>query len=153
MAEKSDERIEVTDENFGELLIKGLREVRAIQRGESEPAYRVRRVVTAQDADVDPPRHYKGEGIQQIRERMGLSQTVFARVLNASPDTVKAWEQGKREPDGMALALLEVADNHPEALLDRVREKSARRSREQDCRPTSPPSTYASAGGRPSPQP
>lgn len=129
MPKQDEDRIEVTDENFGELLIQGLREVRAIQRGESEPAHRVRRVVTAQEAEVEPPRHYKGAGIQKIRERMGLSQTVFARVLNASPETVKAWEQGKREPDGMALALLEVANNHPEALLERVREKPARLDR------------------------
>jgi putative transcriptional regulator len=129
MQRQGEDRIEVTDDNFGELLIQGLREVRAIQGGESEPAHRVRRVVTVQDAEVKPPRHYKGAGIQKIRERMGLSQAVFARVLNASPDTVKAWEQGKREPDGMALALLEVADTHPEALLERVTEKSARRTR------------------------
>jgi DNA-binding transcriptional regulator YiaG len=129
MAEQSEDRVEVTNENFGELLIRGLEEARSIRHGESEPAHRVRRTMTALDADVEPPRHYKGASIQQIRERMGLSQTVFARVLNASPDTVKAWEQGKREPDGMALALLEVADTHPEALLERVREKPARRTR------------------------
>ncbi len=52
---------------------------------------------------------------------MGLSQAVFARVLNASSDTVKAWEQGKRQPDGMALTLLEIAERHPKVLLSRVR--------------------------------
>lgn len=56
MAKQDEDRIEVTDENFGELLVQGFREVRAIQRGESEPAHRVRRVVTAQEADVTPPR-------------------------------------------------------------------------------------------------
>jgi putative transcriptional regulator len=49
-----------------------------------------------------------------------VSQRVFARVLNASAETVKAWEQGKRQPDGMALTLLEIAENHPEALLSRI---------------------------------
>jgi len=44
-----------------------------------------------------------------------------ARLLNASSDTVKVWEQGKREPEGMAQALLQVADKHPEALLERVK--------------------------------
>jgi DNA-binding transcriptional regulator YiaG len=41
---------------------------------------------------------------------------------------VKAWEQGKRTPDGIALALLQVADEHPQALLSRVRMKPARSS-------------------------
>jgi len=36
---------------------------------------------------------------------------------------VKAWEQGKRVPDGIALALLQVADEHPEALMSRVGKK------------------------------
>ena len=72
---------------------------------------------------VQPPRQYEGAGIQRIREQPGLSQSVFAQVLNASAETVKAWEQGKRQPDGMALALLEIAEAHPEALMSRVRIK------------------------------
>jgi putative transcriptional regulator len=118
---ENDEALEVTDENFGELLIEGLREVLAVERGELEPARRVRRVATIREAVVEPPRGYGAGEVQEIRERLGLSQTVFARVLNSSPDTVKAWEQGKRQPEGMALALLQIADEHPEALLSRVR--------------------------------
>jgi hypothetical protein len=45
-----------------------------------------------------------------------------------SPDTIRAWEQGKREPDGPTLRLLEVAEQHPEVFLDKVR-KRTRRSR------------------------
>ena len=121
-----EDAIEVTDENFGDLLIEGLREVLAIERGEIEPARRVRRVATVREAVVEPPKAYDPDEIQGIRERLGLSQTVFAKVLNSSPETVKAWEQGKREPDGMALALLQVADEHPQALMSRVRSKQAR---------------------------
>lgn len=113
--------IEVTEENFGDLLIEGLQEALAIRRGEKKPARRVRRFVTAREAVVEPPRAYTAAAIQKVREHMGLSQAVFAQVLNSSPETVKAWEQGKREPDGMALALLQVAEEHPKALLKRVR--------------------------------
>ena len=52
---------------------------------------------------------------------MALSQPIFAAALNVSPETVRAWEQGKREPDGPTLRLLEVAEQHPEVLLKRVR--------------------------------
>jgi DNA-binding transcriptional regulator YiaG len=121
----SDE-IEVTDENFGDLLIDALTEARAIAGGDAEPARRVRRPMTARTASVQPPRAYGAEKIQEIREKMGLSQAVFARVLNASSDTVKAWEQGKRQPDGMALTLLEVAERHPGVLLERVRPNAAK---------------------------
>lgn len=118
-----DDRIEVTEENFGDLLVSAMQEARQIARGEAEPARRVRRLLTARSAAVVPPPQYDPNAIQAIRERLGLSQQIFAQVLNASSETVKAWEQGKREPEGMALALLEVADRHPEALMDRVHEK------------------------------
>lgn len=128
MARDSEDRVEVTEENFGDLLLQGLREVHDIVRGDLEPARRVRRMKTSRETVVTPPRKYEGEGIQRIRERMGLSQSVFAQVLNASPDTVKAWEQNKRQPDGIALALLEVAEQHPKVLLDRVKPRAAKRT-------------------------
>lgn len=121
MASNKDEALTVTDENFGDLLIQGLHEAVAVRRGTAEPARRVRRPMTAREAVVQPPRRYQGPETQRIRERLGLSQAVFARVLNASTETVKAWEQGKRQPDGMALTLLEIAETHPEALMSRVR--------------------------------
>ena len=125
MASKNDAAIKVTDQNFGDLLIEGLHEALEVRRGNAQPARRVRRL-SARDAVVQPPRSYEGSGIQRIRERLGLSQSVFAQVLNASAETVKAWEQGKRRPDGMALTLLEVAENHPEALMGRVQTRSER---------------------------
>jgi putative transcriptional regulator len=124
MAKKRDDSITVTEENFGDLLLEGLREVLAISRGEAEPARRVRRI-TARGATVQPPPTYPATAISRIRERMGLSQALFAQVLNASPETVKAWEQGKRTPDGMALALLEVAERSPEVLMSRIKKNGS----------------------------
>ena len=56
-----------------------------------------------------------------IRGHMALSQPVFVATLNISPETVRAWEQGKRKPDGPTLRLLELAEQHPEVLLAKVR--------------------------------
>jgi putative transcriptional regulator len=128
MKDRDNGTIEVTDANFGELLIQGLEEALAIERGEAEAPRRVRRVATVRDAKVQPPRGYDARAVQAVRERLGLSQAVFARVLNSSPETVKAWEQGKRTPDGIALALLQVADEHPQALLSRVRTQERKRA-------------------------
>jgi hypothetical protein len=41
-------------------------------------------------------------------------------MLNVSASTVRAWEQGAREPDGPTRRLLQVAELHPEALTDAV---------------------------------
>lgn len=125
MTGRNDEAIEVTDQNFGSLLIESLNEALAIERGEVQAPRRHVRMATARDAKVLPPPRYDAAGVQTVREKMGLSQTVFAQVLNSSAETVKAWEQGKRVPDGMALVLLHVADEHPQVLLTRVRTKRA----------------------------
>lgn len=129
MTKKDDDAVVVTSENFGELLLQSVGEALTVARGEAEPARRVRRVATVREASVLPPKGYDSQGVQGVRERLGLSQAVFARVLNSSAETVKAWEQGKRAPDGMALALLQVADEHPQALMSRVRTKEARSTR------------------------
>ena len=104
---------------LGQQLIESARDAVEIQRGEREPA-RVTRY-TAAEATVEAPPQYVSERIKEIRDQMSLSQPVFAAALNVSPETVRAWEQGKREPDGPTLRLLEVAEQHPEVLLKRVR--------------------------------
>lgn len=104
---------------FGQRLIESAREAVQIERGEVKPARLTR--YTAAEAKVEPPPQYVSDGIKGIRDRMALSQPVFAAALNVSPETVRAWEQGKREPDGPTLRLLEVAEQHPEVLLKKVR--------------------------------
>ncbi len=58
---------------------------------------------------------------QADQGELRLSQPVFAKLLNVSPETVKAWEQGKRVPEGAAVRLLEVAEDHPEVLRPKLR--------------------------------
>jgi putative transcriptional regulator len=106
-------------ESFGQKLIESAREAVEIQRGTREPG-RVTRYTVA-ETKVEAPPQYVAERIRGIRDEMALSQPIFAAALNVSPETVRAWEQGKREPDGPTLRLLEVAEQHPEVLLERVR--------------------------------
>jgi len=104
---------------FGGRLLESAEEAVGIERGEAEPA-RITRY-TATGSEVEPPPQYVPKRIKEIRDHMALSQPVFAAALNVSPETVRAWEQGKREPDGPTLRLLEVAEHHPEVLLKKVR--------------------------------
>lgn len=53
-----------------------------------------------------------------IRERTGLSQSHFARLLGVSIRTLQDWEQGRRALSGAARTLLLVAARNPQALLD-----------------------------------
>jgi putative transcriptional regulator len=50
-----------------------------------------------------------------VRQRLGMSQSAFARMFGVSVWTLRNWEQGRRRPDGPARALLRVIDREPEA--------------------------------------
>ena len=103
---------------FGRQLVEAAEEAVRIERGEMEPARLSR--YTAAEAVVEPPPRYAAGRIRGIRDRMALSQPIFAAALNVSPETVRAWEQGKREPEGPTLRLLEVAEEHPEVFLTKI---------------------------------
>ena len=64
-----------------------------------------------------PPKAMSKNEVKRIRQGLGVSQAVFARVINVSPNAIRSWEQGTRRPAAAALKLLTVAKEHPEALL------------------------------------
>ncbi|CAA9327182.1 MAG: Antitoxin to RelE-like translational repressor toxin, partial [uncultured Chloroflexia bacterium] len=50
------------------------------------------------------------EEIKTLREREEVSQTVFARYLGVTKDSVSQWERGQRKPAGAALKLLSLVE-------------------------------------------
>ncbi len=64
------------------------------------------------------PAPLKPQQIKKLRERLHVSQPVFARYLNTSESTIEKWETGAKQPSGMALKLLSVVEKHGlEALV------------------------------------
>ena len=61
--------------------------------------------------------HYTQPNVKSIRERLGLTQARFAALMGVSSRTLQNWEQGRREPEGPAKALLRVVDREPQAGL------------------------------------
>lgn len=53
-----------------------------------------------------------------IRSKLKLSQSAFAGLLGVSMRTLQDWEQGRRNPQGPAIALLRIAEQHPEIFAD-----------------------------------
>lgn len=107
------------NDGFGEMLIGALEE--AVEHQQGRLSARVDRVeITARGAVVSPPPRYSAERVRSLRKGLGVSQPVFAGMLNVSGSTVRAWEQGAREPDGPSLRLLQVVEQHPDALLSHV---------------------------------
>lgn len=60
--------------------------------------------------------------IKAIRERLGMTQAVFAERLRVNPRTLQRWEQGQSRPNEQAAALLLLVDHFPDTLerLDQV---------------------------------
>ena len=99
------------DEAFTELK-EALEDALAFERGKR------RDLMVTRIQAPRPPKAMSPRDIARIRERLNCSQAVFAMLLNISPKTVQAWEQGSREPGDAALKLLTIAKNHPEVLLE-----------------------------------
>lgn len=62
-----------------------------------------------------------GKDIAALRRFVGLTQAAFARAMGISVHTLRNWEQGRRHPEGPAIALLRIAARHPRIIRENVR--------------------------------
>ena len=86
-----------------EELLTSVRQAGRIRRG----ALKASRVTEFRPADV-----------RAVRAKLGTSQAEFALMIGVSVATLRNWEQGRRTPDGPALALLRVAARNPKAVIE-----------------------------------
>ena len=61
-----------------------------------------------------------GDDIVALRKFVDLTQAKFAQALGISVHTLRNWEQGRRFPEGPALALLRIAARHPRIIRENV---------------------------------
>ena len=61
-----------------------------------------------------------GDDVAALRRFIGLSQETVALALGISVHTLRNWEQGRRMPEGPALALLRIAARHPRVLRENL---------------------------------
>lgn len=62
-----------------------------------------------------------GDDIAALRRFVALTQSQFARALGISVHTLRNWEQGRRQPDGPAIALLRIAARHPRVIRENIK--------------------------------
>jgi putative transcriptional regulator len=65
----------------------------------------------------DPPPEVGAAELTRLRLASGMSQAIFARLLNVSTKSVQSWEQGPRKPSQAALRLIQVFRHNPTGLL------------------------------------
>ncbi|HRC86832.1 MAG TPA: helix-turn-helix domain-containing protein [Thermoanaerobaculia bacterium] len=61
-----------------------------------------------------------GGDIAALRRFVGLTQADFSRALGISIHTLRNWEQGRRHPEGPAVALLRIAARHPRIIRENL---------------------------------
>ena len=87
-------------------LVQSVRHAGRIRRGKAKAA----RSFGFSPADV-----------KAIRSKLQKSQSEFALMMGVSASTLRNWEQGRRAPEGPALALLRVASAEPQAVRRALR--------------------------------
>lgn len=71
------------------------------------------------EVELKTPPEITPNMVRALREKLKLSQPVFARRLRTQPQTIKNWEQGIAKPNAQAAILLSLIDRNPK-LLDEI---------------------------------
>ncbi len=79
--------------------------------------------------DVRPLPRVTAALVRDTRQRLNMSQRVFARKLRVNPRTLERWEQGRSRPNEQAAALILLVRRFPDTVdrLDAI--GASRRSR------------------------
>lgn len=86
-----------------ESIVAGLTE--AVEDAKAEKKTLQRRTVT-----IVPVKTYNASEIQHIRNKIGMSQRIFASYMGVSLKTVEAWEAGTNHPSGVASRILSMME-------------------------------------------
>ena len=58
--------------------------------------------------------------VAALRKKLKLSQIRFAKTYRINSDTLKKWEQRKRQPDSISRAYLKCIEKNPEMIAQLV---------------------------------
>lgn len=98
----------MTERNLFEELASGLESMRDHQQGKI--TLRTHKVIR-KTTTIAP------EELKSIREKLNLSQAVFACYLHTGESTYQNWEQGRAKPNAQAVLLIRMVAQNPDTLL------------------------------------
>jgi len=88
-------------------ILQGLREAVKYTDGNLEARTFVRSFSPVRDS-------ISADEIREIRNNLGMTQSIFAGVIGVSPKTVESWENGRYSPDGAARRLISILQDDPD---------------------------------------
>jgi DNA-binding transcriptional regulator YiaG len=74
---------------------------------------------TVRTIEIAEPAAYGSKQVRRIRDRLAVSQGVFANLLGVSAELVQHWEQGIVSPRPLARRLLDEINRDPAGFLVR----------------------------------
>ena len=107
-----------TRDSLGNLLVQSLTELRDGLRGKPGK-------LTVRTVEIPEPRAFDAKAVHKLRNRLALSQGLFAKLLGISRKLVEAWEAGARRPSPMACRLLEAISRNPSIYVRHRRRRAA----------------------------
>ncbi|EZI33225.1 type II toxin-antitoxin system MqsA family antitoxin [Pantoea agglomerans] len=92
---------------FGELMT-GMQELKDHQEGKI--TLKSHKVTKRAPVTIAP------QELRDVREKLNLSQAVFAHYLHTGETTYQNWEQGRARPNAQAVLLIRMVQQNPETL-------------------------------------
>lgn len=73
--------------------------------------------LTVREVEIPDPTEYTAADVKRLREKLGVSQPIFAQLLGVSPELIAHWEYSLRTPAPLARRLLDKINEDPAAYL------------------------------------
>ena len=94
--------------NLFDELMEGVHAMRAHREGKL--------TLRSHHLDAPPLLRVTAALVRDTRERLNMSQRVFARKLRINPRTLERWEHGRSKPNDQAAALILLVRRFPDTL-------------------------------------
>lgn len=66
--------------------------------------------------EANPAPEVSAADLVQLRQRLNLSRSVFARYLRTNERTLENWEQGRARPNAQAALLIRLVERYPDTV-------------------------------------
>jgi DNA-binding transcriptional regulator YiaG len=109
---------------FADAIMQGVCELEAMMQSGRRPEA----LFTVRTVEIPEPRQYNAKAVRALRDNLGVSQHLFAKLLGVSTILVQSWERGVRVPSPLARRLLDTIRTDPAGWLGSIRQTSGRRA-------------------------
>jgi putative transcriptional regulator len=101
---------------FGKKLLASMKQMVDTLESGDQQTLTIRQVKLPQE-----PHRYDAADVRATRQRLHISQAIFARLLGVSTVLSQSWEQGTRKPSKLACRLLDEINANPERWRRKLR--------------------------------